>query len=48
MLSHARTQRYVMLSSLQDRNESLFYKVLTSDIAKFAPIVYTPTVGVGW
>jgi len=38
-------QRYLLLSDLQVRNETLFYAVLMSDPARFMPIVYTPTVG---
>ena len=38
-------QKYMFLSDLQVRNETLFYAILMSDPATFMPIVYTPTVG---
>jgi malate dehydrogenase (oxaloacetate-decarboxylating)(NADP+) len=38
-------QKYLVLSDLQTRNETLFYKVIMSDPALYLPLVYTPTVG---
>jgi malate dehydrogenase (oxaloacetate-decarboxylating)(NADP+) len=46
-LSHLENDldKYILLSDLQARNETLFYAVVMSDPATFMPLVYTPTVG---
>ncbi|MCK1351397.1 NAD-dependent malic enzyme [Bradyrhizobium sp. CW7] len=42
---HDDLQRYLALSDLQARNETLYYALLMSDPATYMPLVYTPTVG---
>ncbi len=37
--------KYLFLSSVRDRNEVLFYRLLTEHLEEMLPIVYTPTVG---
>jgi malate dehydrogenase (oxaloacetate-decarboxylating)(NADP+) len=46
-LGHKTTdlERYVYLVNLLDNEETLFYRTVMSDPARFLPIVYDPTIG---
>jgi malate dehydrogenase (oxaloacetate-decarboxylating) len=38
-------RKWVTLANLRDRNEVLFYRLLSEHISEMLPVVYTPTVG---
>src|SRR6516165_3772591 len=46
-LGHKSTdlERYIYLVNLLDHDETLFYRTVMSDPARFLPIVYDPTIG---
>lgn len=37
--------KYIYLTTMQDRNETLFYRLLSEHLDEMLPIIYTPTIG---
>ncbi|MBL0141176.1 MAG: NAD-dependent malic enzyme [Betaproteobacteria bacterium] len=39
--------KYIFLTALHDRNETLFFRVVMENAEEIMPLIYTPTVGMG-
>ena len=37
--------KFILLSQLRDRNEVLFYRLLSEHLEEMLPVIYTPTIG---
>lgn len=42
---HSRLQKNIYLNNLHDKNQVLFYKLLSCHLSEMLPIIYTPIVG---
>ena len=44
-ISHDDLRKWHILQELQDRNETLFYRLIADNFVEMAPVIYTPVVG---